>query len=110
MAASNYLAQRADRSPNALRASLYTGIAYLATVAILVMPYLLVPAELYLLAFGIMIASTVLVIAAFNYYVSVAEREPFLSRFGHMAAISLGVAAISFVIGLAARSLLGIEA
>ena len=41
MAASNYLAERADGNPNALKASFYTGIAYLITVVCLVMPYLL---------------------------------------------------------------------
>ncbi|MDR2196608.1 MAG: VIT1/CCC1 family protein [Coriobacteriales bacterium] len=109
MAASNYLAKRAEGDSHALRASLYTGMAYLVTVAILVTPYLLVPPEHYQLAFVIMLGSVVVVIAAFNYYLSVAEREPFFSRFGHMTAISLSVAAISFVIGLAARALLGVD-
>lgn len=32
MAASNYLAERADGNPNALKASVYTGFTYLFTV------------------------------------------------------------------------------
>ncbi|MDR1082312.1 MAG: VIT1/CCC1 family protein [Coriobacteriales bacterium] len=110
MGASNYLAEKADDNPHPLKAALYTGVAYLITVAILVSPYLVLDEHLYLLAFIIMLASCILIIFAFNFYLSVAQRLPFWSRFGHMAAISLGVAAISFVIGLAAKALLGVDA
>ena len=45
----------------------------------------------------------------FNYYISVAKEEPFLRRFGEMAVISLSVAVISFVIGIIAKNVLGID-
>lgn len=109
MAASNYLAERASGNAKALKSSLYTGMAYLITVALMALPYLLLPNDLYILAFGIMLAVVVLIILLFNYYISVAQDEPFLRHFGEMAAISLGVAAVSFVIGLLAKSLLGID-
>lgn len=109
MAASNYLAKRAEGNGEALKSSAYTGVAYLLTVVAIVLPYLLLPNELYLLAFGIMIFVVVLIILAFNYYISVAQNLPFLRRFGEMVAISLGVAALSFVIGLVAKRLLGID-
>ena len=50
-----------------------------------------------------------LIILAFNYYISVAQDLPFWKRFGEMVVISLGVAALSFLIGLAAKQLLGIN-
>ena len=53
MAASNYLAERADGNENALKSSLYTGIAYLITVALLVLPYLLLPSGLWPLALAL---------------------------------------------------------
>jgi VIT1/CCC1 family predicted Fe2+/Mn2+ transporter len=109
MAASNYLAKRAEGDKDALKSSLYTGVAYLLTVVAIVLPYLLLPNELYLLAFGIMITAVVLIILAFNYYISVAQDLPFWKRFGEMVVISLGVAALSFLIGLAAKQLLGIN-
>ena len=109
MAASNYLAERADGNPNALKSSAYTGVAYLVTVALLVLPYLLFPGEMYVAAFAVMIATVILIILFFNYYLSVAKEEPFLRRFGEMAVISLSVAAVSFVIGLLAKELLGID-
>ena len=109
MAASNYLAQRAEGNAKALKSSAYTGVAYLVAVFFIVLPYLLLPNEQYLLAFGIMIAAVILMILGFNYYTSVAQDTPFFKRFAEMALISLGVAALSFGIGLAAKALLGIE-
>ncbi len=109
MAASNYLAQRADGNKEALKSSVYTGVAYLLTVIAIVLPYLLLPNQLYVLAFAIMIAVVVLIILSFNYYISVAQGLPFWKRFGEMILISLGVAALSFGIGLAAKSILGIN-
>ena len=109
MAASNYLAKRVEGSGEALKSSLYTGMAYLLTVVAIVLPYLLLPNELYVLAFAIMIAVVVLIILAFNYYISVAQDLPFFKRFSEMVFISLGVAALSFLIGLAAKQLLGIN-
>ena len=109
MAASNYLAEKADNNPNAFRASMYTGIAYLVTVVVLITPYLIFPEEMFIQALVTMLAFVILVIMLFNYYVSVAQRQPFFSRFGRMAAISLSVALISFLIGLAAKSILGVD-
>lgn len=109
MAASNYLAERANGNAKALKSSLYTGVAYLITVALLVLPYLIFPNELYLAAFLLMIFFVLLIILLFNYYISVARSEPFGRRFLEMACISLGVATVSFFIGLAAKALLGID-
>lgn len=109
MAASNYLAERANNNPEAFKSCLYTGIAYLVTVVLLVLPYLLYPHDMYLSALVTMLAVVVFIIFFFNYYISVAKSLPFWRRFGEMAAISLGVAVISFVIGLVAKSVLGVE-
>ena len=110
MAASNYLAERADNNPKALKSSIYTGMAYLITVALLVLPYLLFPPHMYVAAFAVMIATVILIIMFFNYYISVAKEEPFLKNFATMAIISLSVAVISYIIGLLAKNLLGIDA
>ncbi len=109
MAASNYLAERADGNANALKSSLYTGVAYLITVALLVTPYLLLPDSLWAVALLCMIAVVVLIILAFNYYISVAKSLPFRRRFTEMVSISLGVAVIAFLIGLLAKALLGVD-
>ena len=110
MAASNYLAERADNNPKALKSSIYTGMAYLVTVALLVLPYLLFPVHMYVAAFAVMIATVIFIIMFFNYYISVAKEEPFLKNFVTMAGISLTVAVVSYIIGLLAKNLLGIDA
>lgn len=109
MAASNYLAERADGQRDALKSSLYTGAAYLVTVVCLVAPYLIFPHDMYVHALITMLAVVIFIIFFFNYYVSVAKSLPFGRRFAEMAGISLGVALISFGIGLAAKRLLNID-
>jgi vacuolar iron transporter family protein len=108
MMASNYLAQSAEGHKDALKSSFYTGAAYIFTVALLVLPYLCFDNSLYLAAFGVMIAEVVLEIAFFNYYISVAQEKPFFKHFLLMVSISLGVAAISYGIGLLANLFLGV--
>jgi vacuolar iron transporter family protein len=108
MAASEYLSTRSeDTTKQPVRAAIYTGIAYIITVALLVMPYLLF--QNYILDLVITLTTAVLIIAVFNYYISVAKGEPFRERFLEMAGLSLGVAAFSFVIGYLIRNWLGIE-
>jgi VIT1/CCC1 family predicted Fe2+/Mn2+ transporter len=113
MMASNYLAESAEGHKDAFKSSLYTGAAYLVTVALIVLPYLcLLGADqsmAYLWAFCIMIAEVICEIAFFNFYISVAQGQKFWKHFLLMAAISLGVAAISYGIGYAAKLALGIE-
>jgi VIT1/CCC1 family predicted Fe2+/Mn2+ transporter len=109
MAASNYLAERANGNQKALKSSVYTGMAYLVTVALMVLPYLLMPDTMYIAAFAVMLAIVALIIFLFNFYLAVAQSLSFWRRFGEMALISLTVAAVSFVIGLLAKSLLGID-
>jgi VIT1/CCC1 family predicted Fe2+/Mn2+ transporter len=108
MGASEYLStksEEADRS--ALKASLYTGSAYIATVLILILPYLIL--ENYYVCLACTLAAAVAIIAFFNYYISVARDAPFRRRFLEMAGLSLGVAALSFVIGFFIRTFLGID-
>lgn len=109
MAASEFLSARADGNEDAKKSCLYTGAAYLITVALLVLPYLLLNETAYIPAMVIMLVTVLLIIAFFSYYISVAKNISFKSRFFEMAGISIGVAALSFVIGLLVKQLLGID-
>lgn len=109
MAASNYLAENAEGNDDAFKSSLYTGVAYLVTVILMVLPYLLLPSYMYKEALVIMLVIVVLIIFVFNYYISVAKSQPFKKNFLTMTVISLGVAVIAFVIGLIAKQVLGID-
>lgn len=108
MAASEYLSTRAESDgKNPVKSAIYTGVAYILTVAVLITPYLLL--ENYYICLGISLTSAVIIIAVFNYYISVARDESFKKRFFEMAGISLGVAGLSFVLGFVIRNTLGIE-
>ena len=56
-----------------------------------------------------MIAVVLLIITAFTYSTSVALSRPFFSRFFEMAGIFVGVAVLSFIVGVAAKALFGVE-
>ena len=107
MAASAFLSARADSNANsgdqedasggAGKAALYTGIAYVITVFILVAPYVVFSNVT--CALIAMLLSALGIIAFFNFYLSVARDTSFKRGFLEMAGISTTVALISYGIG-----------
>jgi VIT1/CCC1 family predicted Fe2+/Mn2+ transporter len=109
MAWSEFLSAKSEGRSDALKSCLYTGSAYLVTVALLILPYLLFGAAQYIPALICMLLTIVVIIAGFTYYTSVAQNQPFKSRFWEMTLISLGVAVLSFVVGVLAKKFMGID-
>ena len=109
MASSEFLAARSEGRTDALKSCTYTGIAYLITVILLILPYLLFSTAQFIPALVCMLLTVILIIAGFTYYTSVAQDQPFKSRFVEMAGISVSVAVISFVVGVLAKQLLGVD-
>lgn len=109
MASSEFLAAKSEGRTDAFKSCCYTGIAYLITVALLILPYLLLSNEQFMIALCSMIAIVVLIIAGFTYYISVAKGERFKPRFWEMTLISVGVAVVSFVVGILAKKFLGVD-
>lgn len=109
MAASEYLSTKSDpaRAKHPLRAAVCTGVTYLVTVAILILPYMLFSNAV--AALGVMLVFALLVIALFNYYYAVVRSESFRQRFFEMAALSFGIAGISFLIGYMLKYFTGID-
>jgi VIT1/CCC1 family predicted Fe2+/Mn2+ transporter len=108
MAASEYLSTKSEETAkHPVRASAYTGVAYVGTVFILILPYLIL--KNFYLCLGCTLVAAVLIIGFFNYYISVAQDVPFQRRFLEMSGLSLGVAALSFFIGFVIRSFLGVD-
>jgi VIT1/CCC1 family predicted Fe2+/Mn2+ transporter len=106
MAASAFLSARADSQANdetgenstgAGKAALYTGIAYVITVFMLIAPYLVFSNVTYALV--AMLLCALGIIAFFNFYLSVARDTSFKRGFFEMAGISTAVALISYGIG-----------
>jgi len=109
MAASEYLSSKAEEKEeqSPLKAALYTGLAYIGTVLLLVMPYLLLDNPL--LSLAIALSFALLVIVVFTYYLAIVREAPFKHRFLEMAGLCLGVSAISFGIGFLLRQAFGID-
>jgi len=108
MSASEYLSQKSEKAEKSpLKASFYTGIAYILTVLMLVAPYFML--ERYYFALIGALLMGVLVIFVFTFFVSVVNEVTFRRMFLEMLAISMGVAAISFLIGVAVRLYFGVD-
>ena len=108
MAASEYLSTKHEATEkDPLKASIYTGIAYIGTVTLLILPYLFFKNIYICLSLvGMVVLSVIFV---FTFYISVAKELDFKKRFLEMIGISLGVAAINFVIGIIIRNVFGIK-
>jgi VIT1/CCC1 family predicted Fe2+/Mn2+ transporter len=108
MGASEYLSTKSEQTgKNPIRASIYTGSAYVVTVIFLILPYLIIPN--YYVALGSTLLAAILIIATFNYYVSIAKDLSFRRRFLEMILLSFGVAAFSFIMGYVIRTFLGVD-
>ncbi len=109
MAASEYLSSRTetDSEVDPKKAAIYTGIAYVFTVILLILPFFLI--SNYIMSLAVTLVIAILIIAFFNYYISVANDQPFFARFSEMTLISLGVAVVSFGIGFLVNRFFGLD-
>ncbi|MGD0340467.1 MAG: VIT1/CCC1 transporter family protein [Bacteroidales bacterium] len=107
MAASDYLSSKAEGNARAKKSAFYTGISYLITVMLLILPFLLMKSKYG--ALTITLLTAVFIIFCFNYYISIAKDLSFRQRFLEMTFISLGVAAFSFFIGYLLKIFLGVD-
>ena len=109
MAASEFLSQKSEgNNVNAFKSSVYTGIAYIITVILLILPYLFI--RNHLICLGLTLFTAVFIIFIFNFYISVAKDFNFKKRFFEMLFVSLGVALLSFSIGIVLNHFLKIDA
>ena len=108
MAASEYLSQKSEGSDTQpLKASMYTGIAYVITVAMLIFPFFFVHSPYIALIWSM--SNALLIIAIFTFFVSIVRSTNFKPMFSEMVTVSFGVATISFIIGSLANKLLGMS-
>ena len=106
MGASNYLAVRTDGGRRAIISALYTGVAYMATCAVLIVPFFVFEnrAVEMVLMFTIAVAE----IFGFNYYLGRVNHRPYMRKFLEMLGVCAGVSVIAFLIGLGANKYLGV--
>ncbi|MDR2914648.1 MAG: VIT1/CCC1 family protein [Tannerella sp.] len=107
MASSAYLSIKADSdNRDAVKAAIITGISYLITVVLLIIPFLILKNVFAALAVTLGIAA--IIIAVFMFYYSVVKEVSFKKRFLEMLALSFGIAAFSFVVGYILKKLAGV--
>ena len=118
MGASEYLSSRTEKkAESAVKAAFFTWISYLLTVLLLVAPFLIFQADSpefhglgpHVQALMCTFAAGLLIVALFNFYLSVIEEVSFRSRFLEMAGILGVVSLISYGIGIALRGALGVD-
>ena len=108
MGGSSYLSFRSGHKEGSpLKGAAYTGGAYILTVIFLVLPYFLFQ-SIYL-GLGLMLVNAIIIIALFNYYLSIAKDQPFWPQFLEMGAISMGISLLTFGIGYFIRQVFGVE-
>lgn len=108
MSASSYLSARAEGGgKDHIKSAIYTGIAYIITVLLLVVPYLIVQNPFFALLITILIALSI--IFFFNFYISIAKDYSFKHRFFEMVLINLTVTGITFLIGFGIRKTFNID-
>lgn len=109
MAASEYQSLKAQgkKSKFVLRASIYTGVVYLGVVLLLVAPYLIFH-QVYL-SLIVTLCIAIVIVGGFSFYISIAQKKSFKKQFIETAALSLGIAAITFIFGIILRNLISIE-
>jgi VIT1/CCC1 family predicted Fe2+/Mn2+ transporter len=108
VASTEYLAAKSEGGERApFRSAVYSGITNITAVIFLILPFFIFTNVNISVLF--VIINAIIVIAGFNYYISVAKDVSFRSRFLEMVLISLGVAGLAFVIGLIVRNYLNIE-
>ncbi len=109
MASSEYLSQRSDGdgSVSPGKSALYTGIAYILTVILLVLPFFLT--SNFVFAMLCTLVFVVLIILGFNYYLCTAKDLPFRRHFLEMLVVSMGVTLLSFGVGILVKKFLGVE-
>ncbi|PWE19846.1 rubrerythrin family protein [Aliarcobacter skirrowii] len=109
MAGSAYFEAKENPSEeiNPLVYSLYTGVSYILTTAILVVPFFIFDSIIEALI--LMFVCAFLAIVSYNFYISVAKDLSFTKRVLQMSAITFGVAIISFLIGYLVKYYFGIE-
>jgi vacuolar iron transporter family protein len=107
MSASEYLSKKADKAKKPYHAAMNTGLTYLITVFILVIPFLLFTNQYFALFTSIVLVA--LVVFCFTFVLSIAKDINFKKRFFEMLAICLIIASISFIISYIIKGLFNIN-
>jgi len=102
MSTSEYLSSKEEQGKNPVKAGFLTGLSYLSTVILMIIPFFIF-SNIYI-SLAVVIVIALIIIFLFNFYISVAKNLPFLERAVEMILISLGAAILNFMIGYIAKT------
>lgn len=103
MASSAYMQARYEEGKDPAKAAIYTGVSYITVVLSLVLPFFIFRDILF--ALFVMFGVVLFIVFGLSYYTSVIFKRSFQKNLLEIFTFSVGVAGVSFVIGLVARSL-----
>ena len=106
MASSAYMQAQYEKGKPAGKAALYTGVAYPFVVLSLVSPFVLISSTH--LALGVLFFVVLVIISSISYYTSILFFRPFRKQFFKMMVFTLGVALVTFLLGMVLRVVFGI--
>ena len=108
MAASEYLSKKTEGDAKAFKSAVYTGLTYLTTVILLIIPFLVISRYQKALPISLLVAG--LIILAFTFFSAVVQDVSFKKKFFEMLTITFGVALLSFLFAVGLRYFFGIDA
>ena len=101
-----YLSRKNEETRNALRTSVFEGVAYLVTVGFLILPFFVLGD--FWVAFFVSAVGAFFILSVLTFYVSVIKDLSVRSMFPIMVGIMVGVGSLAFVIGWVAKIIIGI--
>ncbi|MGL5963556.1 MAG: VIT1/CCC1 transporter family protein [Fusobacteriaceae bacterium] len=109
MSIAEYMSIKEDENShlNCKKAAIYTGVAYIVAVSMLVFPYFLNINRFFSL--GLTVCVDIFLVFIFNYYIVITTEGKLWEKFSKMTLIVLSVAFISFIIGYLAQIFLGVK-
>ncbi|MGL4402697.1 MAG: VIT1/CCC1 transporter family protein [Fusobacteriaceae bacterium] len=109
MSIAEYMAIKEDLKShlNCNKAAVYTGIAYIIAVTLLVSPYFFEINRFFSL--GLTVSVDIFLVFIFNYYIAITTEGKLWEKFSRMTIIVLSVAFISFAVGYLAQIFLGMK-
>ncbi|MBI2573532.1 VIT1/CCC1 transporter family protein [Candidatus Woesearchaeota archaeon] len=107
MASSAYMQAQYEKGKHPGKAAVYTGIAYVIVVFLLIIPFVL--SSSIHVALAILLFIVLGIIGSISYYTSILFTRSFIKQFLKMMTFTLGVALITFLLGLFLRVVFGIE-
>lgn len=107
MGIASYAQTKHEGRLNPRLSAFYTFIAYLAVVLVLALPYFLIGSLS--IAFGVMLALALVVVAYITFYASILHNRNYFKEFTETALLIFGVSILLYILGSVLGTILGVK-